>query len=72
MIDTEWFDVINSRDAWVFIGSGISVDAKLPCGANFEDVAVLDLLPVDQQEVEGDTLFQNERVRWDNCRPNSP
>lgn len=57
MIDTELLDVINSGDAWVFIGSGISMDAGLPSWAGLVDLAVTQFPSKKQEEVAGDSLF---------------
>ena len=65
MIDTELLDVINSGDAWVFIGSGVSMDAGLPSWAGLVDSAVAQLPAKKQQEIASDTLFRQGKSKGD-------
>ena len=65
MIDTDLLDVINGGNAWVFFGSGVSVDAGFPTWAGLVDLAIAGLPHTDQQNVERDTLFQKGRSKED-------
>lgn len=61
MIGTELLDLINSGHAWVFIGSGVSVDAGLPSWATLVGQTLNRLPPDDQEIVKGDIRFQSGR-----------
>ena len=65
MIDTDLLDVINSGNAWVFVGSGVSADAGLPNWAKLVDLAFARLPHADQQNVERDTLFRKGKSSGD-------
>ena len=65
MIDTDLLDVINDGHAWVFVGSGVSVDAGLPTWAGLVDLAIARLPHTDQQNVERDTLFLKGKSNGD-------
>ena len=58
MIDTKLLDLINSGNAWVFIGSGVSVDAGLPSWANLVTLTLDRLAPDDREVVKEDIRFQ--------------
>ena len=61
MIDTDLLDVINSGDAWVFVGSGVSADSGLPTWAGLVGLAIARLSHAEQQNVEKDTIFLEGR-----------
>ena len=65
MIDTDLLDVINSGDAWVFVGSGVSADSRLPTWAGLVDLTIAKLPHTEQQNVERDTLFLQGRSNGD-------
>ena len=65
MIDTDLLDVINSGDAWVFVGSGVSADSGLPTWAGLVDLTVARLPHTEQQNVERDALFLQGRSNGD-------
>ena len=65
MIDTELLDLINSGNAWVLVGSGVSVDAGLPSWASLVTLT-LDRLPSDDQKmVNKDVRFRKGQERND-------
>ena len=59
MIDTDLLDLINSGDAWVFLGSGLSVDAGLPSWSSLVTLTLGRLAPDDRKAVKEDIRFQN-------------
>ena len=63
MIHTDLLDVINSGNAWVFVGSGVSADAGLPSWASLLDLTVGRLSTKNQQRIEKDPLFQQRKSR---------
>ena len=65
MIDTDLLDVINSGDAWVFVGSGVSADSGLPTWAGLVDLTISKLPHTDQQNVARDTLFLQGKSNGD-------
>ena len=65
MIDTELLDLINSGNAWVFIGNGVSVDAGLPSWANLVTLTLARLTSDDQKMVKEDIRFQKRQERND-------
>ena len=65
MIDTELLDLINSGNAWVLIGSGVSVDAGLPSWANLVTLTLARLTSDDQKMVKEDIRFQKGHERND-------
>ena len=65
MIDTELLDLINSGNAWVFIGSGVSVDAGLPSWASLVTLTLDRLTSDDQKKVIKDMRFRKGQERND-------
>ena len=61
MIDTDLLDLVNTGDAWVFIGSGVSLDAGLPSWASLVTLTLHRLSPDDRQAVKNDIRFQKGR-----------
>ena len=65
MIDTELLDLINSGNAWVLVGSGVSADAGLPSWSSLVTLT-LDRLTSDGQEmVRKDIRFRKGQARND-------
>ena len=62
MIDTDLLDLINSGNAWVFIGSGVSADAGLPSWAGLVSQTIAGLTHDHQQMVESDNRFQKGKA----------
>ena len=58
MIDTDLLDLINSGDAWVFVGSGVSVDSGLPSWASLVTLTLGRLISKDKEKIEKDMRFQ--------------
>ena len=65
MIDTELLDLINSGNAWVLIGSGVSVDAGLPSWASLVTLTLDRLASDDQKMVRKDIRFRKGKERND-------
>ena len=65
MIDTGLLDLVNSGDAWVFIGSGVSLDAGLPSWARLVTLTLDRLTPADRKAVKKDIRFQKGQVSND-------
>ena len=65
MIHTDLLDVINSGNAWVFVGSGVSADAGLPTWANLLDLTIGRLSTKNQQRIARDSLFQQRKSNGD-------
>ena len=65
MIDTELLDLINSGNAWVLIGSGVSVDAGLPSWSDLVMLTLAQLSSDGQNIVRSDPRFQNGQEQND-------
>ena len=65
MIDTDLLDLINSGNAWVFVGSGVSVEAGLPTWANLVSMTLARLTPDDQDLIQRDNRFQKAQEHGD-------
>ncbi len=61
MIDTDLLDLINSGNAWILVGSGVSVDAGLPSWANLVGLTLAGLDSEQQQKIRADSRFNRAR-----------
>ena len=65
MIDTELLDLINSGNAWVLVGGGVSVDAGLPSWSSLVMQTLNRLTSDDQEMVTKDDRFRKGQERND-------
>ncbi len=65
MIDTNLLDLVNGGNAWVFVGSGVSVDAGLPSWGNLMNLTLSRLDPLAQKAIEEDSRFARAKDEHD-------
>ena len=65
MIHTDLLDLINSGDAWVLVGSGVSTNAGLPSWADLVTLTLDQLSSDNQNTVKSDTRFRQWQERND-------
>ena len=58
MIDTELLDVINSGDAWLFVGSGVSAEAGFPSWSDLVAQTLLEIPEAACQRISSNKQFQ--------------
>ena len=65
MIDTKLLDLLNSGNAWVFVGSGLSIESGLPAWPDLVNLT-LEQLPADKkQAINADRRFLKGRTNSD-------
>ena len=69
MIDTELLDVVNSGNAWLFVGSGVSADAGLPSWRDLVTLTINELNPRDRDAVQSNLVIVRalERSMYPSC-----
>ena len=69
MLDTELLDVVNSGNAWLFVGSGVSAEAGLPSWRDLVTLTINELDPRDRDAVQSNVGFVRalERCRYPIC-----
>ena len=69
MIDTELLDVVNSGNAWLFVGSGVSADAGLPSWRDLVTLTINELNPRDRDAVQSNLGIVRalERSMYPSC-----
>ena len=69
MIDTKLLDLINSGDSWVFVGSGLSVEAGLPSWQRLVALTLDRLGSKERDAVNADPRFRDglERQAFPRC-----
>ena len=68
MIDTDLLDLVNSGNAWVFVGSGVSVDSGLPSWGGLVSQTIGALTPEHQLMVENDAHLWESKAAGDFAR----
>ncbi len=69
MLRTDFIDLLNSGQAWAFLGSGVSADSGYPSWKGLVDKVVINLDADARAKVEHDRLFKSalESGAYDKC-----